>query len=103
MLSLVSVVYRPPTLTELTSLAESLEHLAEDADSVEEMIGICGSLLTLQFRLSAGHGSRVSSAVEYVPLPGPLGACEISGPTLLTPPGTERSPGKRQAEHLRSR
>ncbi|KAK1974645.1 LOW QUALITY PROTEIN: WD40-repeat-containing domain protein [Colletotrichum cereale] len=45
---LVSVAYRPLSLTELACLAESLEEYADDADSLEEIIGTCGSLLTLR-------------------------------------------------------
>ncbi|GKT50172.1 vegetative incompatibility protein HET-E-1 [Colletotrichum spaethianum] len=47
-LSLVSIAYRPLSLTELASLAESLEEYADDVNALEEMIGICGSLLTLR-------------------------------------------------------
>ncbi|OHW95967.1 vegetative incompatibility protein het-e-1 [Colletotrichum incanum] len=47
-LSLVSVAYRPLSLTELASLAESLKEYADDFNALEEMIGVCRSLLTLQ-------------------------------------------------------
>jgi hypothetical protein len=45
-LALASVVYRPITLDELKVLAESLEDL--DQDELEEIIGSCGSFLTLR-------------------------------------------------------
>ncbi|KAH7189691.1 uncharacterized protein B0J16DRAFT_397650 [Fusarium flagelliforme] len=45
-LALASVVYRPITLDELRALAQSLEVL--DQDELEEIIGSCGSFLTLR-------------------------------------------------------
>ncbi|RKK68447.1 Vegetative incompatibility protein HET-E-1 [Fusarium oxysporum] len=45
-LALASVVYRPITLDELKALAQSLEDL--DQDELEEIIGSCGSFLTLR-------------------------------------------------------
>ncbi|WKT54165.1 hypothetical protein QSH57_004749 [Fusarium oxysporum f. sp. vasinfectum] len=45
-LALASVVYRPITLDELKALAQSLEDL--DQDDLEEIIGSCGSFLTLR-------------------------------------------------------
>ncbi|KAH7207383.1 hypothetical protein DER44DRAFT_373147 [Fusarium oxysporum] len=45
-LALASVVYRPITLDELKALAQSLEVL--DQDELEEIIGSCGSFLTLR-------------------------------------------------------
>ncbi|KAJ0165378.1 Vegetative incompatibility protein HET-E-1 [Colletotrichum tanaceti] len=47
-LSLVSVVYRPLSVAELASLVESLGDHADDADSLEEIIAYCGSLLTVR-------------------------------------------------------
>ncbi|WYZ42067.1 hypothetical protein EsH8_V_000962 [Colletotrichum jinshuiense] len=46
-LGLVSVVYRPLTLKELASLVESLEEF-HDVDALEEVIGLCGCLLTIR-------------------------------------------------------
>lgn len=51
-LALASVVYRPITLNELKALAESLEDL--DQDELEEIIGSCGSFLTLRASISQG-------------------------------------------------
>ncbi|KAH6885000.1 NACHT domain-containing protein [Thelonectria olida] len=45
-LAIASVVYRPVTLGELKALSESLENL--EYDDLEEIIGSCGSSLTLR-------------------------------------------------------
>ncbi|EXL39652.1 hypothetical protein FOCG_17739 [Fusarium oxysporum f. sp. radicis-lycopersici 26381] len=45
-LAIASVVYRPITLDELKALAESLEDI--DPDELEDIIGSCGSFLTLR-------------------------------------------------------
>ncbi|KAF2259726.1 WD40 repeat-like protein [Lojkania enalia] len=47
-LALVTVVYRPITMKELASLAELPELLADDLESIREIIGLCGSFLTLR-------------------------------------------------------
>ncbi|KAH7114689.1 NACHT domain-containing protein [Dactylonectria macrodidyma] len=47
-LAIASVVYRPVSLKELTFLAGSLEDFDDDLDTLEEIIGSCGSLLTLR-------------------------------------------------------
>ncbi|KAF2734270.1 HET-domain-containing protein [Polyplosphaeria fusca] len=47
-LATVAVVYRPVTLQGLTSLIEDLDGLAENPDSVKEMVDLCGSLLTIR-------------------------------------------------------
>lgn len=47
-LGLVAVVYRPITIKELASLAELLEHMADDIESIREIISLCDSFLTLR-------------------------------------------------------
>ncbi|GKT45992.1 vegetative incompatibility protein HET-E-1 [Colletotrichum spaethianum] len=47
-LSRVSVVYRPLSLVELTSLIEPPEDFPNDVESLQTIIGLCGSLLTLR-------------------------------------------------------
>jgi hypothetical protein len=47
-LALVAVVYQPATLDELPTLVEQLEDVADDPKSIQEIIGLCGSFLTLQ-------------------------------------------------------
>jgi len=47
-LALVAIVYRPITIKELASLTELLEDMANDVESIREIIGLCGSFLTLQ-------------------------------------------------------
>ncbi|KAK2052002.1 NACHT-domain-containing protein [Colletotrichum caudatum] len=47
-LSVVSIVYRPLSVAELSSLVKPMEVFANDAVSLKEIIGICGSLLTLR-------------------------------------------------------
>lgn len=45
---LMSVAYRPLALVEMVSLVEPLEEFQDDIDSLDEIIKLCGSLLTLQ-------------------------------------------------------
>jgi hypothetical protein len=47
-LASVALVYRPITLEELVALVEQLEDIADDRDSIREIIALCGSFLTLQ-------------------------------------------------------
>jgi len=47
-LATIAVVYRPVTLQELTSLVEELDGMAGDLDSVEEVVRLCGSVLTIR-------------------------------------------------------
>ncbi|KAI9662762.1 MAG: hypothetical protein M1829_006157 [Trizodia sp. TS-e1964] len=42
------VVYRPVTLKELTSLIEMLKDMAHDLESLQEILSLCGSFLTVQ-------------------------------------------------------
>ncbi|KAF2630201.1 beta transducin-like protein HET-E4s [Macroventuria anomochaeta] len=46
-LALTALVYRPITLDELVALTEPLEDIADEAE-VREIIGLCGSFLTLR-------------------------------------------------------
>lgn len=48
MLALIAIVYRPITLNELTSLTEMLKDIADDLESVGEIINLCGSFLTVR-------------------------------------------------------
>lgn len=47
-LASIAIVYRPITLNELASLVEILEDMADDLDSLREIIGLCGSFLTIR-------------------------------------------------------
>ncbi|KAF2627610.1 hypothetical protein BU25DRAFT_439998 [Macroventuria anomochaeta] len=47
-LASTAILYRPVTIFELTALVEPLEDLADDLESVQEIIGLCGSFLTLR-------------------------------------------------------
>ena len=47
-LALVAIVYRPITLEELTSLIEMHEEIADNLESLQEIIGLCGSFLTIR-------------------------------------------------------
>ena len=47
-LALMAIIYRPITLLELTSLVDALNDMAEDLDSLREIIGLCGSFLTVR-------------------------------------------------------
>ncbi|KAL5381218.1 hypothetical protein DPSP01_007211 [Paraphaeosphaeria sporulosa] len=46
-LAVTAVLYRPVTITELVALIEQLEDV-DDFESVQEIIGLCGSFLTLR-------------------------------------------------------
>jgi hypothetical protein len=48
LLSAMSVVYRPVTLAELSSLGDDLAEISHDAEAIEEVIGLCGSFLTIR-------------------------------------------------------
>ena len=50
-LALIAIVYRPITLKELTSLIEMHEDIADNIERLQEIIGLCGSFLTIR------HGS----------------------------------------------
>jgi hypothetical protein len=47
-LASIAVLYRPVTIPELVALVEQLEDLESDLDSVREIVGFCGSFLTLR-------------------------------------------------------
>ncbi|PVH70710.1 hypothetical protein DL98DRAFT_618167 [Cadophora sp. DSE1049] len=47
-LAITSIVYRPITLTELTSFVKMLENMADDHVSLVVIIGLCGSFLALR-------------------------------------------------------
>lgn len=47
-LASVATVYRPITTKELATLVEQLEGTADDQESMQEIIGLCGSFLTLR-------------------------------------------------------
>jgi hypothetical protein len=47
-LALIAIVYRPVTLTELTSLIDVHEDMSDDIESLQEIIGFCGSFLTVR-------------------------------------------------------
>ncbi|KAJ4297787.1 hypothetical protein N0V90_005682 [Kalmusia sp. IMI 367209] len=47
-LALTATVYQPITVQELVTLVEQLEDEADDPDSITEIIGYCGSFLTLR-------------------------------------------------------
>ncbi|KAF2183979.1 NACHT-domain-containing protein, partial [Zopfia rhizophila CBS 207.26] len=48
MLASIALVYRPITLEELAALVEQLEDIADDPESIREIISLCGSFLTLR-------------------------------------------------------
>ncbi|KIW24860.1 uncharacterized protein PV07_10547 [Cladophialophora immunda] len=47
-LALIAIVYEPITMFELTSLIDTLEDMSEDPESLQEIIGLCGSFLTIR-------------------------------------------------------
>ena len=47
-LALIAIVYRPITLEELTSLVGMHEEIFDNIESLKEIIGLCGSFLTIR-------------------------------------------------------
>jgi len=47
-LASIAIVYQPITLKELTSLIEVLEDMADDLESLREIISLCGSFLNIR-------------------------------------------------------
>ncbi|KAI9767962.1 MAG: hypothetical protein M1840_005274 [Geoglossum simile] len=47
-LASIAIVYRPLTLKELTSLVEMPKDVVDDLESLEEIVGLCGSFLTIR-------------------------------------------------------
>jgi hypothetical protein len=47
-LATIGIVYRPITLKELTSLVEMLEDMFDDLESLRDIVGLCGSFLTIR-------------------------------------------------------
>jgi len=47
-LAVATIVHRPITLQELTALVEMPEDIADDLESLEEIVKVCGSFLTLR-------------------------------------------------------
>ncbi|WQF90411.1 Putative quinoprotein alcohol dehydrogenase-like superfamily [Colletotrichum destructivum] len=47
-LALVATTYRPPSLAECTTLIEECRDLADDHKSLQEIISLCGSFLTIR-------------------------------------------------------
>jgi hypothetical protein len=64
-LVLVSAVYRPVTLDELASFVDILDGVSSKYEALSEIIGLCGSFLTLEERtLSFIHQSAKDFLVE---------------------------------------
>jgi hypothetical protein len=58
LLRVMTTVYRPITLDELSSCVDLPEDIADDYESLEEIAGLCGSFLTLRRRtISLVHQS----------------------------------------------
>jgi hypothetical protein len=47
-LALIAIIYQPITLKELTSLVEMLKDISSNLESLGEIIGLCGSFLTIR-------------------------------------------------------
>ena len=64
-LAVVSAVYRPVTLDELVSFVDMPDGVANEYEALSEIIGLCGSFLTLQERtISFVHQSAKDFLVE---------------------------------------
>jgi hypothetical protein len=65
-LAIVSAVYRPITLDELASFVDMPDGVSDDYESLAEIIGLCGSFLTLRERtISFVHQSAKDYLVEH--------------------------------------
>ncbi|CZR63606.1 related to vegetatible incompatibility protein HET-E-1 [Phialocephala subalpina] len=65
-LAVVSVVYRPITLEELASFIDMPDGVSDDYESLAEIIGLCGSFLTLRERtISFVHQSAKDYLVKH--------------------------------------
>jgi hypothetical protein len=47
-LASTAIVYRPITIKELTTLIDILEHMSDDLESLQQVINLCGSFLTIR-------------------------------------------------------
>ncbi|KAF2730453.1 WD40 repeat-like protein [Polyplosphaeria fusca] len=47
-LAIVTIVYRPISLLELTALVEELDDMTDDLEAIQEVVSFCGSLLTIR-------------------------------------------------------
>jgi hypothetical protein len=78
-LAIIATVYRPITLEELTTLVEEVQDLSDDLTSMREIIGLCGSFLTVRentvyfvhhsvkdFLLAAGSDTIFPSGKEEI-------------------------------------
>lgn len=64
-LALVSAVYRPITLDELASFVDMLDGVSSKCEALSEIIGLCGSFLTLRERtISFVHQSAKDFLVK---------------------------------------
>jgi len=48
-LAMIATVYKPITLSELTSFVEALKEFSDDTESVHEIVELCGSFLVVRF------------------------------------------------------
>ncbi|EXU95032.1 HET, NACHT and WD40 domain protein [Metarhizium robertsii] len=88
-LASISTVYEPITLTELTSLVEMLEESSDDIESLQEIVGLCGSFLTIQkdtiyfVHQSAKDYLLAKASVEIFPLGRRQGHYDIFSRSLV--------------------
>lgn len=67
-LAIVSAVYRPPTLDELVAFVDMPSGIASEYKALSEIIGLCGSFLTLRERtVSFVHQSAKEFLIERAP------------------------------------
>lgn len=67
-LALIATVFEPITLLELTSLVEALEDMSDDIESLQQIIGLCGSFLTVRHNtIYFVHQSAKDYLVEKAP------------------------------------
>jgi hypothetical protein len=94
-LAILSTVFRPIALEELTSFVDALKNMTNDEESLSEVIGLCGSFLTIRehivyfvhqsakdFLLGTASNQILPSGVEYVHYSIFLASLQVMGETL---------------------
>ncbi|KAK4118487.1 WD40 repeat-like protein [Parathielavia appendiculata] len=75
-LAIISVVYQPITLDELTALVDALDDISGNYEDLTEIVGLCGSFLTLRERtISFVHQSARDFLLKQ--------ACDVIFPSRI--------------------
>ncbi|KAK3351892.1 putative heterokaryon incompatibility protein [Neurospora tetraspora] len=80
-LAISSIVRRPISLQELTTLVEMSDDISDDPQSLEKLIGLCGSFLTLR---DQAQGAKPEKGRRWDIHEGPLLSLYCNGELLLS-------------------